>query len=66
MVPAGFMVGIGIGGEGSVLEGHTAISNTFPTVRLGNFQTLKRDIIYGRWKVIYSAWKGLYSQLDNN
>jgi len=62
MKPAGFMAGVGIGVEGIIAEGHIAMSDTLPTVKLGNIITYRWDNIYNNWNTIYSAWNALYSQ----
>ncbi|GEM_PF-3534035 len=57
----GFLIGAGVGGELTFAEGHIAISNTFPTVRLGNIYTVGWDVMFSNWNSIYSAWNTLYS-----
>lgn len=63
--PAGFMLGAGVGAEGFLAEGHVAMSNTFPTIRLGNIFTGKWDKIFRQWDIIYSLWDKLYSPWVN-
>lgn len=57
MSPSGFLIGMGIGGEGSVAEGHAAISETLPTIKLGNILTRPVDCLIDDWNIVYKAWK---------
>lgn len=59
--PVGIMGGLGIGGEVTFLEGHIAMSGTFPTIYLGNLATYSWDKIYENWGYVYTAWEMLYS-----
>jgi len=62
MKPAGVLVGLGIGGVATFLEGHVAMGYTFPTVKLGNVYTNNWGNVYDNWKVIYQAWNRMYAQ----
>lgn len=53
----GGYIGIGIGGEGTVAEGHVAMSETFPTIPLGNIYTNRMDQITGTWHLVYKTWE---------
>lgn len=59
--PVGGMLGVGVGGQPTFLEGHMVMSATFPTIRLGNLITYSWDKIYENWYIIYTAWEKLYS-----
>ena len=50
------------GGELTFAEGHIAMSQTLPTVKLGNVLAYRWDNIYNNWDTIYSAWNALHSQ----
>lgn len=55
--PSGFLIGLGLGGEGTIGEGHVAMSETFPTLKLGNVLTRPIDKLVCDWNIIYKAWK---------
>ena len=54
--PSGFLIGLGLGGEGTVAEGHTAMSETLPTIKLGNVVTRPIDHLVDNWNIVYKAW----------
>lgn len=60
MKPVGGYAGIGIGGEGTVAEGHVSMSQTFPTIPLGNIYTNNIDAITSTWNITYNAWEAIY------
>lgn len=60
MKPVGGYAGIGIGGEGTVAEGHVSMSQTFPTIPLGNIYTNNIDAITNTWNITYNAWETIY------
>ncbi|MBR1691898.1 MAG: hypothetical protein IJ711_03890, partial [Lachnospiraceae bacterium] len=60
--PSGVMWGTGIGFEGTVGEGHVAMSQTFPTLSLGNIYTNRKDLIISKWDCVYRAWNYLYNR----
>ncbi len=62
MKPVGGYVGVGIGGEGTVAEGHVSMSETLPTIPLGNIYTNKMDSITNTWNMAYNAWEYLYEK----
>lgn len=60
MKPVGGYAGIGIGGEGTVAEGHVSMSQTFPTIPLGNIYTNNIDAITSTWNITYNTWEAIY------
>lgn len=60
MKPVGGYAGIGIGGEGTIAEGHVSMSQTFPTIPLGNIYTNKIDAITNTWDMTYNTWEAIY------
>lgn len=61
---AGVSAGIGLGGEATVGEGHISMSETLPTIPLGNVYTNSVDIITGQWSIIYKGWKSAKNVID--
>lgn len=64
MEPVGGYAGIGIGGEATVLEGHVSMSETAPTIPLGNIYTNNVDTITNAWNLSYNAWKYIYQKVN--
>lgn len=64
MEPVGGYAGIGIGGEATALEGHVSMSETAPTIPLGNIYTNNVDTITNAWNLSYNAWKYIYQKVN--
>lgn len=57
---AGGYIGIGVGGEGTIAEGHVSMTQTPFTIPLGNIFTNDIDKIMNTWDMTYSVWKKIY------
>lgn len=57
---AGFMAGVGVRTPTKPGELHVTMSNTFPTISLGNIFTSDWDFIYRQWKKIFDEWEEYY------
>ncbi|MCR4691236.1 MAG: hypothetical protein K5739_07825 [Lachnospiraceae bacterium] len=58
--PVGFYGGLGLGGEGTVAEGHVALTETFPTISLGNVFTNNEDALVNIWDSTYNTFEFFY------
>ncbi len=64
MEPVGGYAEIGIGGEATALERNVSMSETAPTIPLGNIYTNNVDTITNAWNLSYNAWKYIYQKVN--